>query len=169
MNQPLFKYPKSAFMIYLRDIFDEIKNNNPNISFTQVTSIGKDLWNYLEPNIKLKYIELADMDKKRYFDELTILYDLIQYINIKSDKIGFQFDYMRLGDLLEMTLQLNNINVIIVLSKNILYSLRYKINYNFNVDDTDYIEDTILFKNFNQIFSLIDDVIYSMIPPSIDY
>jgi hypothetical protein len=76
---------------------------------------------------------------------------------------------MRLGDLLEITLQLNNINVVIVLSKNILYSFHYKINYNFNVDDTDYIEDTILFKNFNQIFSLIDDVIYFMVPPSIDY
>jgi len=53
MDQPLFKYPKTAFMIYLRDVLDEIKNNNPNIFFTQVTSIGKDLWNHLEPNIKL--------------------------------------------------------------------------------------------------------------------
>jgi hypothetical protein len=118
---------------------------------------------------KIKYIELAAMDKKRYDDELAILHDLIQYINIKADKIGFQFYYTQYGDLLEMTLQLNNINVIIVLSKTILYSLHYKINYNFNVDETDYIEDTILFENFNQIFSLIDDVIYSMIPPSIDY
>ncbi|XP_061390564.1 FACT complex subunit Ssrp1-like [Musca vetustissima] len=65
-NKP--KRATTAFMLWLNDTREQIKNDNPGIKVTEIAKKAGELWKELKD--KSKWEELAAKDKQRYIDEM---------------------------------------------------------------------------------------------------
>lgn len=158
--------PKTAFIFFLKDYYDEIKNDNVNLTLTDISIIADNTWKNLNMDIKTKYMKIEEIKKELYYKKLKILNELLQYINVKSNQFNILYNHTIIDNIIRITLEKDDIFALIKISENTFY---YKIYYQFEINNDDYIENMILFEDFEQIIYLIDDVINSIIPPSIDY
>ncbi|XP_075168191.1 structure specific recognition protein [Haematobia irritans] len=65
-NKP--KRATTAFMLWLNDTREQIKNENPGIKVTEIAKKGGEMWKELKD--KSKWEEKAAKDKQRYLDEM---------------------------------------------------------------------------------------------------
>lgn len=59
--------PKKAlcpFFLYRMDIYDEIKKEHPNLRITEVTRIIGEMWKYLDIDLKKRYENEYEINKK---------------------------------------------------------------------------------------------------------
>ena len=147
---------------------ENIIRDNPNIYFTDIAVVAVDLWRNLDPIIKQQYNKLADYERVQYNKEIALLNELLIYLRNRAIKYRLVFNQHVDGFGIIMTLQSNNTEATMILRKPSSYSFYYKINYNVN-DDNDYIENIILFDDFDDVYYLVVDVINLIIPPSIYY
>jgi len=59
----------SAYMFFANDQRDNVREENPGISFGQVGKVLGDRWKALSDKDKIPYEKKAQADKKRYEDE----------------------------------------------------------------------------------------------------
>ncbi|XP_070540817.1 high mobility group protein 20A-like [Ptychodera flava] len=64
------KAPTTAYVLYLNEQRSKIKEENPEMAFTDVTKLLGSQWSSMTADEKQKYVEEAENDKKRYIDEL---------------------------------------------------------------------------------------------------
>lgn len=67
-NKP--KRPPSAYLLFLADVREQIKKDNPGISVTEVTKKAGEMWK--EQSDKTKYEEAAAAAKKKYEKEMEV-------------------------------------------------------------------------------------------------
>jgi high mobility group protein B2 len=60
------KKPKSAYILFCMDMRESVKEQNPNMKATEITSKLGDMWNKLSDDKKEKYAHQASADKERY-------------------------------------------------------------------------------------------------------
>ncbi|XP_006817909.1 uncharacterized protein LOC100373324 [Saccoglossus kowalevskii] len=64
------KAPTTAYVLYLNEQRVKVKEENPEMAFTEVTKLLGSQWSSMSAEDKQKYVEEAENDKKRYIDEL---------------------------------------------------------------------------------------------------
>lgn len=68
-NSP--KRPISAFLLFSSDMRERIRSENPHITQKQIVQQLGRLWKQLDPSDKAKYLELARIDRLRYYREVA--------------------------------------------------------------------------------------------------
>jgi hypothetical protein len=65
------KRPVSSYMFFSKDKLPEIKNANPQITLKELYSELGRLWRevFNTEKIREKWVKLAEVDRKRYYDE----------------------------------------------------------------------------------------------------
>lgn len=63
------KKAKTSYMFFCRDNRDKILKENPNILLGEQSKLLSKLWKEINPEDRLKYIEISNVDKQRYLDE----------------------------------------------------------------------------------------------------
>jgi hypothetical protein len=58
-----------AFFLYRMDIFDEIKHEKKDLPITEITKIIAEMWKMLEPNLKKRYEDEYQINKRTVAEE----------------------------------------------------------------------------------------------------
>lgn len=64
------KRGKTAYIFFTQEKRDEVKAQNPNIGFTEISTVIAGMWNKLTDAQKKKYNDMAARDKERYTQEM---------------------------------------------------------------------------------------------------
>ncbi|VVT57018.1 uncharacterized protein SAPINGB_P005493 [Magnusiomyces paraingens] len=62
----------SAYMFFANEKRDEVRNENPGISFGQIGKVLGEKWKALSEEEKIPFVEKAETDKKRYEAEMNL-------------------------------------------------------------------------------------------------
>ena len=94
-ENPFKKTPKkpkkalSSYMIFFKSKKEHLKNENPNLPFSELSEIISDIWERLDPSLKEPYENESDLDQQRYRKEKE------EYNNfIKKKKKNFDEEYI---------------------------------------------------------------------------
>ncbi|XP_014477167.1 PREDICTED: high mobility group protein 20A [Dinoponera quadriceps] len=65
------KQPLTGYFRFLNDRREKVRNENPNLSFTEITKLLASEWSTLPPDQKQQYLDAAEQDKERYNREIS--------------------------------------------------------------------------------------------------
>lgn len=69
------KKPKNPYMIFCDENRNDIKENNPDIKFGEISKILSEKWKKINENEKKQFIEKSEKDKQRYKLEIKEIED----------------------------------------------------------------------------------------------
>ncbi|XP_054265055.1 high mobility group protein 20A-like [Macrosteles quadrilineatus] len=70
-DQTAPKMPLTGYVRFLNDRRETVRNENPNMPFSEITKILAGEWSNLPAEEKQQYLDAADQDKERYNEEMN--------------------------------------------------------------------------------------------------
>lgn len=65
------KQPLSGYFLFLNDRREKVRNENPSLTFTEITKLLASEWSKLPADQKQQYLDAAELDKERYNREFS--------------------------------------------------------------------------------------------------